>query len=225
MKNKFPILFILLTIAALPLAAQLKVAFPIVPNSPADTYPTHFDSLGSGGFVTVANITNRNALVLARRKVGMMVYVVSEDKVYQLKGGKEDDKWTELTIATGSSSGGGVSWRGTVSTVSALSTLSPTATINTIARVTEDNKTYLYTGPTQGWQVLAENRSITWRGTFTTASATTLSPTIYDAYFISDTRKSLIWDGTSWETLAEGFRWAGTFGTWSDVSIRQNPMM
>jgi hypothetical protein len=62
----------------------------------ADTYPTHIDELGKGGYRSVANIEARNAISFERRSIGMMCYVVSESKAYQLIGGLGNEFWKEF---------------------------------------------------------------------------------------------------------------------------------
>lgn len=62
----------------------------------ADTYPTHIDELGKGGYRSVATIEARDAISDERRSIGMMCYVVSETKVYQLIGGLGNEFWKEF---------------------------------------------------------------------------------------------------------------------------------
>lgn len=57
-----------------------QVAATVVTPDPADTHPTHSDTLGRGGYRTVETIAERDAIPLARRKWGMKV-VVTEDGV------------------------------------------------------------------------------------------------------------------------------------------------
>jgi hypothetical protein len=61
-----------------------------------DTYPTHIDELGKGGYRSVANIQARDAISAERRSIGMMCYVVSETKAYQLIGGLGNEFWKEF---------------------------------------------------------------------------------------------------------------------------------
>jgi hypothetical protein len=86
-----------------------NIASRIVPFDTADTYATHDESYGRGGFRSVANITERNAIPSSRRKEGMLVFVVADDITYQLYGGTTDSDWR--VYATG---GGGSSLYGTV---------------------------------------------------------------------------------------------------------------
>jgi len=59
-------------------------------TDPADTYATHVDILGWGGTMSVATISDRDAIPLSRRKFGMLVIVYADptpanNKTYQLK--------------------------------------------------------------------------------------------------------------------------------------------
>ncbi len=57
-------------------------------------YPTHLDNLGKGGYRSVANIAERDAISTDRRKAGMLVYVsagtAAEVGFYQLLGNADD---------------------------------------------------------------------------------------------------------------------------------------
>jgi len=73
----------------------------ISPTDTLDTYPTHEDILGKGGYSSVVDIPARDNISDLRRKIGMMVYVESDNKVYQLQGGILDTDWTEFTSGSG----------------------------------------------------------------------------------------------------------------------------
>jgi hypothetical protein len=83
-----------------------NVAAPVVPFTTGDIYATHSDAYGQGGYRSVADITERDALPLLRRSHGMLVYVISEDKTYQLKTGVTNLDWVEF-ITAGTGGGGG----------------------------------------------------------------------------------------------------------------------
>lgn len=68
---------------------------PVAPNDSADSYATHLEEYGQGGYRTVASITERNNIPNDRRKVGMLVNVVG-DKIYQLVGGITNSHWQEF---------------------------------------------------------------------------------------------------------------------------------
>jgi hypothetical protein len=86
-----------------------NVAARVVPFDTADTYATHDDTYGRGGYRAVATVAERDAIPSPRRKEGMLVYVVADNKTYQLYGGITNSNW--IIYATG---GGGSSLYGTV---------------------------------------------------------------------------------------------------------------
>lgn len=103
------LLLIVLTGFSFSLSAQVKVIGAVEPNDLTDKYPTHNEIYGKGGFRSVADIAARNGITPARRSVGMLVYVISEEKLYQLKGGLSDTNWAEIAFGAGSGgSTGGV---------------------------------------------------------------------------------------------------------------------
>lgn len=74
----------------------IEITGYISPTSETDTYPTHIDKYGMGGYRSVADIISRDSISDARRIEGMLVYVVSEGKLYQLKGGVTNSNWEEF---------------------------------------------------------------------------------------------------------------------------------
>jgi len=68
----------------------------IAPNDSADTYATHDEQYGRGGFRSVATTTERNAIPADRRKLGMEVKVLADGKKYELVGGIENSNWQEV---------------------------------------------------------------------------------------------------------------------------------
>jgi hypothetical protein len=81
--------------------AGTNIPSSILPYSSDDTYPTHIDTFGKGGYRTVATSTDRDAIPADRRSEGMLVYVIGDGLVYQLKGGTTNDKWQILTLNSG----------------------------------------------------------------------------------------------------------------------------
>lgn len=61
-----------------------NVAAAIMPFTTEDTYPTHVDLYGKGGFRVVATTAERNAIPAARRTAGMVVKVTADGKEYEL---------------------------------------------------------------------------------------------------------------------------------------------
>lgn len=64
-------------------------------TAPEDVFPTHYDSLGSGGMRAVATLVARDAIPVERRVFGMFVFVIETGKLYYLTnsqlGGSSDD--------------------------------------------------------------------------------------------------------------------------------------
>jgi len=68
----------------------------IKPKNDGD-FPMAEDTEFLGGWRTVADITARDAIPSLRRKEGMQVNVLSEGKIYELKGGITNGDWAEAT--------------------------------------------------------------------------------------------------------------------------------
>lgn len=79
----------------------------IVPTDALDTYPTHAAIYGLGGYRSVANITDRNAIPAQRREEGMAVYVADAQTRYILQGGITNSDWVIDTSGGGGGGGGG----------------------------------------------------------------------------------------------------------------------
>lgn len=100
MKNTFRFILMLmlpLAINAAPIPGQ-RVTGPIVPSDTADTYPTHYDAYGSGGYRSVADELAKEAIPTARRTPGMMVHVRSSGAIYILSSNLTD--WAATSIST-----------------------------------------------------------------------------------------------------------------------------
>jgi hypothetical protein len=68
----------------------------IAPTDSNDKYPTHLDVYGKGGYRTVLDIASLNSISFDRRVEGMLVYVVSNAKIYQLTGPIAENNWIEF---------------------------------------------------------------------------------------------------------------------------------
>jgi hypothetical protein len=81
-----------------------QVAAPVVPIDTNDTYPTHDERYGAGGYRTVADLTARDAIPTGRRRDGMRVYVRATDTLYQLArdnmNAADAGTWTALRYAS-----------------------------------------------------------------------------------------------------------------------------
>ena len=72
------------------------VADKIVPTDSQDTFPTHDEEYGFGGFRTVLNIPQRDLISMDRRKEGMLVFCLSDRSLYQLIGGIQNTNWIKF---------------------------------------------------------------------------------------------------------------------------------
>ena len=175
--------------ASVSFAQGVKVTAPINPNSANDTYPTHIDIYGKGGFMSVTDITARDNITSLRRKIGMLVYVTATDVLYQLKGGIENTNWVTVPLGSG---GNNFTWVGSRSN----DPLTPTT--NTVYYNTATNKTYVYTGSV--WEVLAQGFAINWKPN---AGSAPDPAVINDAYYNTALRKTYIYDGANWQILSQ----------------------
>jgi len=73
----------------------------IVPGTPGDNFPTHYDIYGKGGYRSVLDINQRNEIPLQRRSEGMIVRTNINNKLWMLNGGTTDLNWVEISL-TGS---------------------------------------------------------------------------------------------------------------------------
>lgn len=76
------------------ISGSVPVTGFVAPTDDADTFAAHTEEWGRGGYRTVANITERNAIPAGRRKEGMRVYVVSTGLEYVLGSGLLDADWS-----------------------------------------------------------------------------------------------------------------------------------
>ncbi len=63
--------------------AEQKIHGQIAPY-PGEDYPTHEDTDGKGGYMCVANYTERNAIPTSKREIGMVVFVSSVSEEFIL---------------------------------------------------------------------------------------------------------------------------------------------
>jgi hypothetical protein len=81
--KKIILLFLIIVSINYNLNAQIALTGNITTAGVA-VYPTHIDSLGKGGFMTLPDLTTRNAIPVKRRKQGMLVFVQANDSLYKL---------------------------------------------------------------------------------------------------------------------------------------------
>ena len=91
--KKSILLFLIIVSIHYNLKAQIALTGNITTAGVA-VYPTHIDSLGRGGFMTIPDLTTRNTIPVKRRKQGMLVYVQANDSLYKLST-------TDVSLNTG----------------------------------------------------------------------------------------------------------------------------
>lgn len=99
-----------------------NVAAKIVPFTTDDSYATHDEQYGVGGYRTVASVTEMNNIPSARRKEGMLVNVTG-DKIYKLVNG---------SFVDASLGGGGSGSLEIIELPSAVALLSSTSTVDDV---------------------------------------------------------------------------------------------
>jgi hypothetical protein len=80
---------------ALPTGA-IPFAGTLTPTSEFDTYPITLEEYNKGGYRTVATLAERDTIPLERRKLGMLVKCLEDDKLYTLK--IDLNMWEEFII-------------------------------------------------------------------------------------------------------------------------------
>jgi hypothetical protein len=72
-----------------------NVLAPVVPFDTTDTHASHEARYGKGGYRSVADTTERDAIPQLRREAGMLVWVIDTQKAWRLNGNLTT--WTEVT--------------------------------------------------------------------------------------------------------------------------------
>ncbi len=65
----------------------------VAPTDTTDTFATHVDIFGEGGYMTVADQAERDAITTERRKQGMAVFVNDTNEMYILQDGVTNADW------------------------------------------------------------------------------------------------------------------------------------
>jgi len=81
----------------------IPVTSGIAPTDTTDTFATHIDIYGEGGYMTVADQAEREAITTERRKQGMAVYQNDTNEMYVLKDGVTNSDWVVFSGGTGGS--------------------------------------------------------------------------------------------------------------------------
>jgi hypothetical protein len=72
-----------------------NVLAPVVPFDTTDTHASHEAKYGKGGYRSVADVAERDAIPALRREAGMLVWVIDTQKVWRLNANLTT--WTEVT--------------------------------------------------------------------------------------------------------------------------------
>ena len=83
-----------------------NVLAPVVPFDTTDTHASHEARYGKGGYRSVSDIAERDAIPSLRREAGMLVLTLSDGKVWKLAG--DLTAWSEFSA--GSSGSSSLAW-------------------------------------------------------------------------------------------------------------------
>ena len=72
-----------------------NVLAPVVPFDTTDSHASHEARYGRGGYRSVADIAERDAIPQLRREAGMLVWVIDTQKAWRLNDNLTT--WTEVT--------------------------------------------------------------------------------------------------------------------------------
>ena len=101
--RKIILLFIALQFIYSVSNAQIKLVGNITTNGVA-SYPTHIDSLGRGGYMSLPTIADRDAIPTLRRKYGMLVFVQADGVIYKLNAATlVNTDWVALALGSSGS--------------------------------------------------------------------------------------------------------------------------
>jgi hypothetical protein len=78
----------------MPIPSTVPVSNPLAPTSELDTFATHNEHWGLGGYRSVADATQRDAITHQRRKAGMLVQTLDDGVIWML--GADLSTWTRL---------------------------------------------------------------------------------------------------------------------------------
>jgi len=85
------------------IAGSIPIGGFIAPTDINDVYATQDERFNRGGYRSVETITDRDNVTPDRRTIGMLIFVLSNNKTYRLIGGLENSNWEEFEIAGGGS--------------------------------------------------------------------------------------------------------------------------
>jgi len=90
----------------MPITGTIPITGTLAPISDAALYPIIDTRHALGGLQSVGTTADRDAIVPRRRAVGMVVYVSSLNKYYNLVGGTANTDWQEFSLGGGAGTTG-----------------------------------------------------------------------------------------------------------------------
>jgi len=90
----------------MPITGTIPITGTLAPISDAALYPIIDTRHALGGLQSVGTTADRDAIVPRRRAVGMVVYVSSLNKYYNLVGGTANTDWQEFSLGGGAGATG-----------------------------------------------------------------------------------------------------------------------
>lgn len=112
----------------------INLGAPILPATDEDIFPTHDARYGKGGYRSVANITERDAIPPARKEFGMVVHT-RDDKLNWV--------WAPNSGAVTINDGAWVLESNTILVESGEALLNLNAAVGTIVTRTDNKKVYI----------------------------------------------------------------------------------
>ena len=106
-----------------------NVLAPVVPFDTTDSHASHEARYGKGGYRSVADTTERDAIPSPRREAGMLVLTLSDGKIWKLAS--DLTTWSEFSI--GASSASSVAW---VDITGRPATFTPSSHTHSVAELT-----------------------------------------------------------------------------------------
>lgn len=85
----------------------VQVLGMISPTDTRDSYATHEDQYGKGGYRSIDLLEDLLKIPAPRRKEGMLVYVLETKQYFQLDGGILDEHWVNVNFGSGGTGGTG----------------------------------------------------------------------------------------------------------------------
>ncbi len=107
-----------------------NVLAPVVPFDTTDSHPSHLALYGKGGYRSVADTAERDAIPSPRREAGMLVLTLSDGKMWKLAS--DLTTWSEFSI--GASSASSVAW---VDIIGRPATFTPSSHTHTASQITD----------------------------------------------------------------------------------------